>query len=79
MRTPQNGQPQCIECKGKYLRCDAKNEFFEVITFHGISELICSLQKIHDLALYHTDIPIGEEEKTALFDIKVLWDALGEL
>jgi hypothetical protein len=31
---------------------------------------------IHDLALYHSDIPFDQAEKSALFDLKVLWEGL---
>ncbi|MDR6806041.1 hypothetical protein J2Y45_003233 [Dyadobacter sp. BE34] len=29
---------------------------------------------IHDLALYHSDVPLDQVEKSALFDLKVLWE-----
>jgi hypothetical protein len=29
---------------------------------------------IHDLAPYHSDVPFDTAEKTALFDLKVLWE-----
>lgn len=34
---------------------------------------------IHDLALYHTDLPVDTTEKMALFNIKILWESLEEL
>ncbi|NIJ52748.1 hypothetical protein FHS68_001918 [Dyadobacter arcticus] len=34
---------------------------------------------IHDLALYHSDIPVGNVEKSALFDLKVLWEGFEKM
>lgn len=34
---------------------------------------------IHDLAVYHTDLPVDTTEKMALFNIKILWESLEEL
>lgn len=31
---------------------------------------------IHDLALYHSDIPLDQAQKSALFDLKLLWEGL---
>ncbi|MCF2504807.1 hypothetical protein L0663_15545 [Dyadobacter sp. CY107] len=33
-----------------------------------------SLKMIHDLALYHSDVLFGIAEKSALFDLKALWE-----
>jgi hypothetical protein len=53
-----------------------EEEFIQFVKFHGIEQLAQSLRMIHDLALYHTDTPFDAEEKTALFDLKVLWEGL---
>jgi hypothetical protein len=29
---------------------------------------------IYDLALYHSDVPFDKAKKSALFDLKVLWE-----
>jgi hypothetical protein len=34
---------------------------------------------IHDLALYHSDIPFDMAEKSALFDLNVLWEGLEKM
>jgi hypothetical protein len=34
---------------------------------------------IHDLALYHSDIPFDKHEKSALFDLKVLRKGLEQM
>ncbi|MCF2487612.1 hypothetical protein [Dyadobacter sp. CY347] len=49
-------------------------EFLYLIECHGSRELSQSLKMIHDLALYHSDVPFGVAEKSALFDLKVLWE-----
>jgi hypothetical protein len=34
---------------------------------------------VHDLALYHSDIPCDTAEKSALFDLKVLWEGFEKM
>jgi hypothetical protein len=34
---------------------------------------------VHDLALYHSDVPFEKAEKSALFDLKVLGEGLEEM
>jgi len=43
-------------------------EFIDFVLFYGASELSESLRIVHDLALYHSDVPIGVEEKRALLE-----------
>ncbi|ACT91363.1 hypothetical protein Dfer_0092 [Dyadobacter fermentans DSM 18053] len=31
---------------------------------------------VHDLALYHSDVPFDQAEKDALCDLKLLWEGL---
>ena len=52
----------------------AQADFFDFIFFHGVSGLSKSLRLIHDLALYHSDVPFDQTEKNALFDLKLLWE-----
>ncbi|TLV02709.1 hypothetical protein [Dyadobacter luticola] len=54
-------------------------EFLDLIRSHGYNELIGSLKKVHDLALYFTSLSFGDTEKTALYDLKVLWEGLERL
>jgi hypothetical protein len=49
-------------------------EFLYLVECHGCRELSHSLKMVHDLALYHSDVPFGIAEKSALFDLKVLWE-----
>ena len=49
-------------------------EFLNDLKFHGLGQLSESLKRIHDLALYHSDVPFDKEEKSALFDLKILWE-----
>ena len=50
-------------------------EFLESVTLHGALDLSKSLRMIHDLALYHSDISFNDDEKTALYNLKILWEA----
>ena len=49
-------------------------EFLDYLKFHGWGQLSKSLRLVHDLALYHSDVPFNEGEKAALFDLKILWE-----
>ena len=51
-------------------------EFIDDLKSQGIGDLVASLKMIHDHALYHTDLCLGAEEKTALFHLKCLWEGL---
>lgn len=51
-------------------------EFIDFVLFYGASELSKSLRIVHDLALYHSDVPIGAEEKRALFGVRCLWEGV---
>lgn len=50
----------------------SQSEFIEFVLFYGASELSKSLRIVHDLALYHSDVAIGAEEKRALFGVRCL-------
>jgi len=60
--------------KVKVLLTPTQAEFIDFILFHGVLELSKSLKLIHDLALYHSDISLDTSEKSALFDLKILWE-----
>lgn len=38
-----------------------------------------ALKLAHDLMLYHTDVPLDNEEKFALYNIKCLWEEIDRL
>jgi hypothetical protein len=54
-------------------------EFWYLIECQGCKELAHSLKMIHDLALYHSDIPFAKAEKSALFDVKLLWEGFEKM
>lgn len=49
-------------------------DFLYLVECQGSEELARSLKMVHDLALYHSDVPFDTAEKSALFDVKVLWE-----
>lgn len=87
MRTLKNGQGVGLNGHSPNATGDTRNvskvrvsltpsqaEFIDFVLFHGVRQLSKSLRLIHDLALYHSDIPFDETEKVALFDLKLLWE-----
>lgn len=50
------------------------SQFTNFVLLHGVHEFSKSLKMIHDLALYHSDVPLEEAEKIALYDLKLLWE-----
>ena len=56
-----------------------QSEFFRFLHFQGIPELVTSFKLVHDLALYHSDLIIDNEERLALFHVKIIWEELEKL
>lgn len=56
-----------------------EQELLSSLQFYGIKKLSESLRLIHDIALYDSDQTLGEKEKSALFDLKILWEQLDQL
>lgn len=54
-------------------------EFLEYIQFHGVMEFVQSLKLMHDIALYHSDVSFNQEEKKALYDLKILWEGFEQM
>ncbi|KAA6431591.1 hypothetical protein FEM33_25130 [Dyadobacter flavalbus] len=54
-------------------------DFLELVLSHGVMEFSRSLKLIHDLALYHSDISFNKVEKSALFDLKLLWESFEQI
>ncbi|WAC14633.1 hypothetical protein [Dyadobacter pollutisoli] len=52
----------------------SQSDFLNLVQGQGYLELSRSLKMIHDLALYHLDISFNGVEKSALFDLKLLWE-----
>ena len=50
-----------------------QSDFLDYLITHGVGQLSKSLRLVHDLALYESDMPLDENEKAALLDLKVLW------
>lgn len=51
-------------------------ELIAHLQFVSADRLARSLELVHDLALYHTNVPIATAEKHALHDMKVLMEYL---
>jgi len=47
-------------------------ELLQFIKLHDTVELIKSLNRVHNLLLYHSNLSIGEGEKEVLFDVWLL-------
>ena len=54
-------------------------EFWYLVECQGCKELAHSLKMVHNLALYHSDIPFATAEKSALFDVKLLWEGFEKM
>ena len=84
MQTP-NGQSACLNGNPVSTSVDTRHvseaqlEFLDYLKFYGLGQLSRSLKLIHDLALYHSDVSFNEDEKSALFDLKVLWEGFEQI
>ena len=58
---------------------ESQAEFWYVIECQGYKELAHSLKMVHDLALYHSDVPFDTAEKSALFDVNLLVEGFQKL
>lgn len=86
----RNSQNVCPTCKSVYTSDDTRHvskkvntklyptqvEPLEFIDFHDALKLIKSLEWAHNTALYHSRLFIEDEEKSNLFDIRLLMDKL---
>ena len=57
----------------------AQVEFMSVVKFHEVHDLSASLKLVHDIALYHSDYPLNQVEKSALYDVKILLEQLEKM
>ena len=91
MQTP-NGPNVCPKCNSVNIANDTRNvsktsklltsaevDFLELGNCLNSPDLVKSLKLIHDLAIYHSDVAFGTEEKTALYDVRVLWEKIEEM
>lgn len=54
-------------------------ELIQHLLFVGPDRISRSLEMIHDIALYHSNLPIDQTEKYALLDLKLLMEQLNQL
>lgn len=67
-------------CNNKEIKYISEElELLDMIRFSNCAELAKEYMLIHDIALYHSDICIDQNEKTALFDLKQLSEMLLEI
>lgn len=91
MQTP-SGQNVCPKCNSVNTTDDTRNvskvsklltsaevELLEFVNYLDSPDLVKSLKLIHDFAIYHSYIPFDLEEKTALYDVRVLWEKIEEI
>jgi hypothetical protein len=91
MRT-SNGPNVCPKCNSVNIANDTRNvsktsklltagevELLEFFVYLNRPDLVKSLKLIHDLAIYHSDVAFDTEEKTALYDVRVLWEKIEEM
>lgn len=78
------GQNQCPHCqKGTTPKSQqltpAQVQLLEFADSLDGPDLVKSLQLVHDMALYHSQYPIDEDEKSALHSTKLLWECIAEI
>lgn len=56
-----------------------QSELIDLILFNGANSMSNALKSIRDIALYHSEIPIDEAEKQAMFKLKLLCDGLDRI
>ena len=85
----QNGQNQCPHCKValpaeeaqsapkiSQMLTPAQAELLQIANYLDGPDLVNALKLLHDVVIYHSEIPLDEEEKTALFSVKGLWECI---
>nr|WP_299382372.1 hypothetical protein [Allomuricauda sp.] len=60
--------------KNRELLTPAQTQLLDFINALDAPDLVQSLKLVHDLALYHSDGPIEDPEKVALYWMKGLWE-----
>lgn len=54
-------------------------ELLELIYFYGAKEMAKSLKLVHHIALYHSDFPLDDDEKSSLYDVITLSESLKKI
>lgn len=57
----------------------AQIEFLDFVMIIGVRELSESLKLVHNIALYYSDYSFENAEKSALLNLKVLWEGLEKM
>ena len=79
----QDGQKSCPHCSNEQapnpalsfpLLTPAQTQLLEYANDLDGPDLVKSLKLVHDIAVYHSHEPLDEDEKDALFSVKVLWE-----
>ena len=91
MRNP-NGQSSCQNCNSADKKVDtppvskiemlllpSQAKFIESIMSHVLEELIESLKFVHNSTLYLSDVPIEEDERLYLHNVKILWECFAKI
>jgi hypothetical protein len=84
----QNGQV-CPKCNADNIANATRNvskttklvtsgevEMLEFLNFLNRTDLVNALKLIHDCASYHSSVSLDIQEKTALYDMSVLWEKM---
>ncbi len=88
-----DGLNVCPKCKSAHTSADTRHvskqiqkklypaqiELLEFIEFQDTSQIIKSLEWVHNTALYHSDVFIDDEEKINLFNVRLLMERLGDM
>lgn len=79
----QDGQKSCPHCSNEQapnpahsspMLTPAQTQLLEYANDLDGPDLVKSLKLVHDIAVYHSHEPLDEDEKDALFSVKVLWE-----
>ncbi|RDY61494.1 hypothetical protein DX873_04850 [Flagellimonas nanhaiensis] len=54
----------------------AQVELLQFANYLDGPDLVNALKLLHDVVIYHSEIPLDEEEKTALYSVKGLWECI---
>ena len=84
-----NGVNVCPKCNSDNIANDTRNvskttklltsgevEMLEFLNDLDRPDLVKSLKLIHDCAIYHSFVSLDTEEKTALYDMRILWEKM---
>ncbi|MEM9649114.1 MAG: hypothetical protein AAF969_11585 [Bacteroidota bacterium] len=76
----QNGQNRCPHCKAVLTPLSpAQTQLLDFINPLDAPDLVHSLKHIHNIALYHSEGPLDDPEKVALYWMKGLWERIAEI